>query len=158
MAEPIDLEQFILEQRIDADVLKLKVETPTVEDAAKAVGTSVQQIVKSLLFLVDGEPVLAIACGKDPIDRRPIAAHLGVGRKRVKLADAASVLAITGYPVGAVPPFGLRTRPLTLIDRRVFEHAVVYAGGGATDALVRVSPLEIVRVSGAIELDLLSPT
>lgn len=156
MADSIDLMTFMAEHQINAEVVRLQVETPTVEDAAKAVSTSVEQIVKSLLFLVDGEPVLAIACGNDPVDRRSIAAHLGVGRKRVKLADAASVLAITGYPVGAVPPFGLRKQPLTLIDRRVLEHDMVYAGGGAIDALVRVSPLEIQRVSGAVELDLLS--
>ncbi len=122
-----------------------------------AVGTSPDNIVKTLLFLVAGEPVMAIACGKDNVDRRSIAAHFGVGRKRVKLADAATVLAITGYPVGAVPPFGLQGQPTTLVDQRVLHRDVVYAGGGGIDTLVRVSPHEIARVTNAIEIDLLSP-
>jgi prolyl-tRNA editing enzyme YbaK/EbsC (Cys-tRNA(Pro) deacylase) len=80
-----------------------------------------------------------------------------VGRKRVKLADAETVLNITGYPVGAMPPFGHR-RPLpTLMDKRVLRQTEVYAGGGQIDALLRISPEAIFRVTSAIELDLIEP-
>jgi prolyl-tRNA editing enzyme YbaK/EbsC (Cys-tRNA(Pro) deacylase) len=153
MLETSDLARFIENHHVLANILELEVPTPTVEDAANAVGTSVEQIVKSLLFLVDGRPVVLITCGTGRVDRRPIAAHFGVGRKRVKLAEAASVLEITGYPIGAMPPFGLSQPLPTLMDRRVLEHEVVYAGGGALNTLIRVSPDEIVRVTGAIEMD-----
>lgn len=153
-----DLTQYIKHHHIVAEVLSLSVQTPTVDDAARAVGTSPEHIVKSLLFLVAGEPVLAIACGNDRVDRRSIAAHFDVGRKRVKMADAAMVLAITGYPIGAVPPFGLQKQVTTLVDKRVLQREIVYAGGGGIDTLVRVSPQEIVRITGATDLDLLSPS
>jgi prolyl-tRNA editing enzyme YbaK/EbsC (Cys-tRNA(Pro) deacylase) len=65
---------------------------------------------------------------------------------------------ITGYPVGAVPPFGQRQRLPVLIDRRVMAQSEVYAGGGAIDTLLKVTPKEIVRVTGAVELDLIGPT
>ena len=155
MPESSNLAGWIEENAVQADLIKLSVHTPTVEDAAKAVGTSPSQIVKTLLFFVDGEPVVAIACGTSRVDRRTIAAYFGVGRKRVKLAGAEAVLEMTGYPVGAVPPFGLKQQIQTLIDPRVLEHVEVYAGGGAIDSLLRISPGEIARVTGAVVLDLL---
>jgi Cys-tRNA(Pro) deacylase len=155
MLESSNLAGWIEENTIQADLIKLAVHTPTVEDAAKAVGTSPSQIVKTLLFTVEGKPVVAIACGTSRVDRRTIAAYFGVGRKRVKLAGAEAVLEITGYPVGAVPPFGLKHQIQTLIDPRVMEHSEVYAGGGAIDCLLRISPGEIVRVTGAVVMDLL---
>ena len=144
------------EHNIEAEVITLRVETPTVEDAARAVGTSQDQIVKSLLFLIDDEPVLAIACGTTRIDRRSIAAHFGVGRKRVKMADADSVLSLTGYPVGGVPPFGMREQPTTLVDERLFEHEQVYTGGGDVNTLLRVSPQEVMRVAHGVLMNLLA--
>lgn len=155
MLESSNLSKWIDENTIQADLIKLAVLTPTVEDAAKAVGTSPSQIVKTLLFIVDDKPVVAIACGTSRVDRRTIAAYFSVGRKRVKLADAEAVLEITGYPVGAVPPFGLKQHIQTFIDPRVMEHVEVYAGGGAIDCLLRISPGEIARATGAIVLDLL---
>jgi Cys-tRNA(Pro) deacylase len=155
MLESSNLAVWIEENAIQADLIKLSVRTPTVEDAAEAVGTSPSQIVKTLLFIVDGKPLVAIACGTSRVDRRTIAAYFGVGRKRVKLAGAETVLEMTGYPVGAVPPFGLKQQIQTFIDPRVLEHAEVYAGGGAIDSLLRISPGEIARVTGAVVLDLL---
>jgi len=151
-----DLAAFISKNDVEAEVIVLAEPTPTVEDAARAVGTSSKQIVKSLLFLIDEKPVLAIACGETRIDRRPIAQHFGVGRKRVKMADGDAVLKFTGYPIGAVPPFGIPEQPSTLMDARLFKHEVVYAGGGDTHALIKVNPLEIERVTSGIRLDLLN--
>ncbi len=158
MPESSNLAEWIEENTIQADLIKLPVHTPTVKDAAKAVGTSPSQIIKPLVFTVDGEPVVAIACGTSRVDRRAIATYFGVGRKRVKLAGAEAVLEMTGYPVGAVPPFGLKQEMQTFIDPRVLEHKEVYAGGGAIDSLLRISPGEIVRVTGAVVLDLLGAT
>ena len=157
MLDPSDLKAFLEQHQIEAEIVLLAEHTPTVEDAARAVKTVPERIVKSLLFLVDDEPVVAIACGLSPVDRRTIALHYGVGRKRVKLADAETVLNITGYPVGAMPPFGHR-RPLpTVIDRRVLRQPEVYAGGGQIDALLRIAPEAIARMTSAIELDLIEP-
>ncbi len=157
MLDSSDLARFIQRNQILAEVVSLPVETPTVEAAARAVGARPGQIVKSLLFLIQKEPVVAIACGPDPVDRRPLAVHFNVGRKRVKLADAEAVLKITGYPVGAVPPFGHLGSLPTIVDRRVLAWDEVFAGGGAIDALLRLAPSEILRVTQAIQLDLRAP-
>lgn len=151
-----DLQAFLQMQDIQAEIVFLPVPTPTVETAALAVGVSVEQIVKSILFLVDDQPVLTIACGTAYVDRHCIAGVFGVGKKRVKLASAQEVLALSGYEVGAMPPFG-HCQPLrSLLDRRVLDLPEAYAGGGAENALLHISPQEILRVSQAQVMDLVS--
>ncbi len=150
-----ELRAFIQAQSISAEVIQLDVPTPTVETAAQAVGTHVDQIIKSILFLVDEQPILAIACGLSNIQRRAIADLYGVGKKRVKLASPEMVLEISGYEVGAMPPFGHRKPLHTVIDRRVLSFTDAYAGGGADNVLLHLSPQDILRVTGAKVLDLL---
>ncbi len=157
MLSSTDLQVFLEEHGIRGEIIHLEVPTPTVETAAQAVGARNEQIVKTLLFLINDQPLAAIATGTTPIDRRAIAARYQVGRKRVKLASPETVLAITGYPAGAVPPFGHRTPLPTLIDPRVLTLSEVYAGGGEENALMRLDPQDIVKTTGAQILDLLSP-
>jgi prolyl-tRNA editing enzyme YbaK/EbsC (Cys-tRNA(Pro) deacylase) len=150
-----ELSGFIQSHSIPGEILHLSVPTPTVEAAAQAVGAQEDQIIKSILFMVDGKPVLAIACGLSTIGRRPIADLFGVGKKRVKLATPEMVLEISGYEVGAMPPFGHRQPLTTLIDQRVLDLSEAYAGGGAENALMCLNPQDILRVTGAKVLDLL---
>jgi prolyl-tRNA editing enzyme YbaK/EbsC (Cys-tRNA(Pro) deacylase) len=151
----LDLRAFMQSQRIQGEILNLDVATPTVESAAQAVGAKVEQIIKSILFVIDDQPVLAIACGISSINRRAIAELYQVGKKRVKLASPEKVLEISGYEVGAMPPFGHRQPLTTLIDPRVLELTDAYAGGGAENALIRLNPQEIKRVTSAQTVDML---
>jgi prolyl-tRNA editing enzyme YbaK/EbsC (Cys-tRNA(Pro) deacylase) len=156
-----DLEEFLAAHGVTAELIRLPTHTPTVEAAAQVMGTSANRIVKSLLFLLEGaagepEPVLVIASGTDRVDYRQVAAHVGVSRKRVRLAEAETVRSVTGYPVGGVPPLG-HPRPLrTLMDQRVLRQPEVYAGGGALDALLRITPAEIMRATGAETVDVVA--
>ncbi len=151
----LELATFIQANHIQGKILHLSVPTPTVEAAVQAVHALPEQIVKSILFLVDDQPVLAIACGTANISRRAIADLYGVGKKRVKLASAEKVVEISGYEVGAMPPFGHRQTLNTLIDHRVLEMTESYAGGGAENALLSLDPQEIARVTNAKVMDLL---
>lgn len=144
-----DLAAFIAAHGIAAQIVPMTVETPTVPAAAAALGVATGQIIKSLLFLVREQPVLAIASGETLVDRGVLAARYGVGKKQVKLADAETVLRLTGYPAGGVPPFG-HPRPLpTLLDRAVLAWDVIYGGGGDDHTLLRITPGELARVTGA---------
>jgi prolyl-tRNA editing enzyme YbaK/EbsC (Cys-tRNA(Pro) deacylase) len=153
-----DLEAFLTRHGVIGNIVRLAAHTPTVETAAQVMGTTVERIAKSLLFLLEqgeagAEPLLVIANGTGRVDYRSVAGSVGLPRKRVRLADAATVESVTGYPVGGVPPLG-HPRPLrTLIDRRVLSEPEVYAGGGALHALLRIAPAEIVRVTGAQTVD-----
>jgi Cys-tRNA(Pro) deacylase len=154
-----DLEKlaaYLKNNQIKAELFELDSPTPTVETAAAAVGARPDQIVKTLVFLVDGAPVAAIACGSARIDTRTIARAHDVGRKRVKLASAAEVLAITGFPAGGVPPFGHRERLPTYVDPRVLEQEVVFAGGGTDNSLIRLEPQMILEHTGGSILDLIT--
>jgi prolyl-tRNA editing enzyme YbaK/EbsC (Cys-tRNA(Pro) deacylase) len=151
-----DLQAFLHAHAVEAEILRLPVPTPTVETAAQAVGARVEQIVKSILFLVDARPVLAITCGTAYVERHLIGALYGVGKKHVKLAAPEAVLALSGYEVGAMPPFGHRQPLTSLLDRRVLDLTEAYAGGGAENALLRISPQEILRLSQAQVMDLVA--
>jgi prolyl-tRNA editing enzyme YbaK/EbsC (Cys-tRNA(Pro) deacylase) len=151
---PADLARWIGERGIAAELLLMPVDTPTVPAAAAALGVQPGQIIKSLLFLVQGAPVLVIASGDSPVERRALTARFGVGKKQIKLADADTVLAHTGYPVGGVPPFGHRNAAPVLLDRAVRQWDVVYGGGGDDRTLLRITPDELSRVTASEWIDL----
>jgi prolyl-tRNA editing enzyme YbaK/EbsC (Cys-tRNA(Pro) deacylase) len=121
--------------------------TRTAEDAARAVGCSVAQIVKSLVFMVDGDPVMALVSGVDRLDPDRLAAAMHGSRAR--RADGDEVRAATGYAIGGVPPLGhARALPI-LIDEHLLAHAEVWAAAGLPDAVFRVAPLDLERAAGA---------
>ena len=150
-----DLRAFIKQHHLAAVLIALPVPTPTVETAAAALGVDETQIVKSLLFWVGAEPVIVIARGPTPVDRRLLAAYFGVGRKKIKLMSAEEVFQITGFAVGGVPPFGHLQQIKTLMDRSIFLENEVFTGGGAEDVLMKTSPQEIHQVTRAALLELM---
>ena len=151
---PADLAAHIARAGVTAELLPMPVETPTVPAAAAALGVSPAQIIKSLLFLVRGDPVLVIASGDTLVDRRILAERFGVGKKQIKLADAETVLRVLGYPAGGVPPFGHKVAVPVLLDRAVLDWEVIYGGGGDEHSLLRITPTELARATGAEWVDL----
>lgn len=150
-----DLAAFLTAHGIAAEIVRLPLHTPTVEHAAAALNAHTDQIVKSLLFLADSLPVLIIANGTARVNYKRLAEYLRLPRKRVQMADAPAVQEIAGYSVGTMPPFGHKIRLRTLIDQKVFHQPEVYAGGGAIDALMRITPAELARVTGAETVDVI---
>lgn len=144
-----DLQQFIDQNHILAEILPMDEDTPSVPDAARALNVKEEQIIKSLVFLVDGRPMLVIANGTRKVDERLVARHFGVGRKRAKMARPEQALEITGYVVGAMPPFGHQTRLRTIVDPALLAHREIFGGGGEINAMLRLTPQELLRVTGA---------
>lgn len=121
--------------------------TRTAADAARAIGCEVGQIVKSLVFLLDDAPVMALVSGANQLDEARLAAALG--GDRVSRADAAVVREATGYPIGGVPPFG-HSRPLpTAIDEDLLRYGEVWAAAGTPRDVFAVVPGDLVRVTSA---------
>ena len=144
-----DLKRFIAAHHIEATILPMAGHTPTVSDAARELGVATEQIIKSLVFMNDGIPLLVITNGLARVDRRKLATFLEVGRKRVKFATADQALALTGFVVGSMPPFGHRQRLRTLVDPAVTMLETVYGGGGDVDAMMRLDTPELLRVTEA---------
>ena len=143
-----DLKKFIADNDIKAEIVHLEEATLTVADAAEVMGVQPEQIIKTVLFLADGEPVLVIASGLDRIAWKRLADYLGVSRRRLKTGNAEQVQAVTGYAVGAVPPFGHKAKLRTIVEQSVYEQAVVYGGGGEIDALMRLETAVLRRIVG----------
>ena len=103
-----------------------------IEDAARAIGVQVGQIVKSLVFTLDGRMVMALVSGCNRLDEARLAATLG--GQEVGRADAAGVRAATGYAIGGVPPFGHPTPLPTVIDEDLLTHDEVWAAAGIANS------------------------
>ena len=144
-----DLQQFIDDHQIDAQIIPLDKHTLTVGDAAKALSVSTDQIIKSLVFHVANQPILVINNGLARVDRKRLAAYLGVGRKKVKFASPDTAYAITGYVVGSLPPFGHKQNLRTLVDPAVTAMAEIYGGGGDIDTMMRLTPKALLEVTQA---------
>lgn len=137
---------------IAAEILEFPAGTRTAEDAARALGTSVAQIVKSLVFLADGRPILVLASGANRVDTRKLAALCGA--RTVVKADAETVRRATGFGIGGVPPVGhLRALP-TFLDQDLVGHAIVYAAAGTPRAVFPIAPDHLLSITGAHPVDL----
>ena len=144
-----ELQHFIETNHIEATILPMEGHTPTVSDAARELGVETEQIIKSLVFIAGGSPLLVINNGLARVDRKKLAQLVGVGRKKVKFAAAEQALEITGFVVGSMPPFGHRQKLRTLVDPAVMALDTIYGGGGNIDAMMRLTPRELIRVTGA---------
>lgn len=126
--------------------------TKTAIDAATAIGVAVGQIVKSLVFAVDGEVVLAYVSGANQLDERKLAA--AAGGLRCSRVDADAVRAATGFPIGGVPPFGLATQLRIFIDPDLLQYDEVWAAAGTWTDVFRIEPHKLVEASGGVITDL----
>jgi len=126
--------------------------TKTAADAAAAIGVKVGQIVKSLVFAVDGEIVMAYVSGANQLDEKKLAS--AAGGAKCSRVDADAVRIATGYPIGGVPPFGLVTKLRIFIDPDLLQYDEVWAAAGTWNDVFAISPIELVRASGGTVTDL----
>jgi len=126
--------------------------TKTAADAAAAIGVEVGQIVKSLIFRVDGEIVLAYVSGQNQLDERKLAVAAG-GATCARL-DADAVREATGFPIGGVPPFGHTTPLRVFIDPDLLQFGEVWAAAGTWTDVFGLEPHELVKASNGVVTDL----
>ncbi|HEX4733004.1 MAG TPA: YbaK/EbsC family protein [Thermoleophilaceae bacterium] len=116
--------------------------TRTAQDAAAAIGCEVGQIVKSLVFLRDGEPVLVLCSGANTVD----AQRLGLEK-----ADADVVRRATGFAIGGVPPYGFPAPLETLVDEDLLGYDEIWAAAGTPRSVFGLTPAQLVeRTGGAV--------
>ena len=129
-------------------VRELPADTSTAEAAARAVNARQGSIVKSLIFLADGRPLLVLVAGDQRVDVRQLRAMLGMSKRRLRIARPAEVLEHTGFEVGGVPPVGHKERVRTLIDRTLGRFDTVWAAAGSAHAVFPISYEKLVIVTG----------
>ena len=137
---------------LEIEVREFPEGTRTAEDAARAIGVSVGQIVKSLVFMTDGHPVLCLVSGLNRVDGGRLSVVTGVSR--VRRAGADEVERATGFAIGGVPPLGHSERLPVYCDRDLLAFDTVWAAAGTPRAVFSVQPQALVQACGATVADL----
>ncbi len=130
-----------LEPRIE----EFPASTRTAQDAATAIGTSVGQIVKSLVFLSGDTPVLALMSGSNQLDLERLGALTGAP---IRKADAAVVRHATSFAIGGVPPVGFPEPMPTFIDRDLLQYDTIWAAAGTPRHVFAIAPNDLTRITG----------
>jgi prolyl-tRNA editing enzyme YbaK/EbsC (Cys-tRNA(Pro) deacylase) len=141
---------------VDARLEEFEEGTPTAAAAARAIGCEPEEIVKSLVFVYDGRPVLVLVPGDRRADPNKVAAAVSAGYARV--ARPAEVLAATGFEPGAVAPFPASAVTRVLLEKELLLLETVWAGAGSPRHMVGLSPVDLARIARAepaslVELD-----
>jgi Cys-tRNA(Pro) deacylase len=150
--EPVErVAAYLREAGVDARLEEFEAGAATAEDAARAAGCTLEQIVKSLVFVCDGRAVLALVPGDRRADLEKIARAAGAVEARI--ARAAEVEEATGFTPGAVSPFPLGGVDRVLIDQTLLSHDVVWVGAGSPRHMAAVGPGDLVRLARAQPMD-----
>ena len=152
--EPVErVATFLQDSGAEARLEEFGTGTPTAQDAARAAGCDLAQIVKSIVFDCGDRFVLALTPGDRRADAKKVAAAAGCTRARV--ASAAQVVEATGFAPGAVAPFPVRNVERVLIDRTLLAHDKVWIGAGSPRHLAALAPAELQRLTRAQPIDAL---
>lgn len=139
-------EEWLEAEGVDVQIRVYPAGTRTAEDAARAIGCEVAQIVKSLVFTAGGRPVVALVSGANRLDTDRLGVLAG---GPVARAAAGLVRSATGYAIGGVPPFGHATGLPVYMDRDLTRNEVVWAAAGRPDAVFPITPARLAELSGA---------
>jgi Cys-tRNA(Pro) deacylase len=126
--------------------------TKTAQDAASAIGVAVGQIVKSLVFAVDGELVMAYVSGANQLDEKRLAA--AAGGATCSRVDADAVRDATGFPIGGVPPLGLATHLRIFMDPDLLQYDEVWAAAGTWNDVFPIDPRDLQRVTNGVIVEI----
>lgn len=151
---PEDVQAALDALGLDMKIVHYDVSTATARQAADAIGVSLGSIVKSLCFVVDGEPVMVLVSGDRLVDKRKLGQLFSVSRKKVRIADAGTTLRETGYLPGEVPPVGYANPLPIIIDESLSRFGVVYAAAGAPNANFAIPYANLIKATGGIEADI----
>jgi Cys-tRNA(Pro) deacylase len=154
--EPVErVSAFLRQTGGEARIEEFSADTPTAAAAAEAVGCGLDQIVKSLVLVCDGTPVVALVPGDRRGDTAKIAKALGA--KSARVATAEEVETATGFAPGAVAPFPLPNVRAVYLERTLLRHPRVWAGAGSERHLVSLAPAELARLAQAQSMDVVQP-
>jgi prolyl-tRNA editing enzyme YbaK/EbsC (Cys-tRNA(Pro) deacylase) len=131
------IQDILAQQAIDFKVIELPDSTRTAQEAAAAIGCSLEQIVKSLIFKIveTNQPLLVLASGPNRVNEKMIETHLG---KKITKADADYTREVTGFAIGGIPPVGHKQSIPTLIDQDLLKLEDLWAAAGTPHAVFKL--------------------
>ncbi|MBN1333951.1 MAG: YbaK/EbsC family protein [Synergistales bacterium] len=146
------VKEFLEKKGCDCEIFYTRDTIFTVEDASRAVGVPPEEILKSLMLLVDGIPVLALMSGTNRVDLKKIKRFLNA--RKVRMADPGYVYDYSGYRIGGVPPVGYPDRLTTLIDEDLFNFPTVWAAAGNDHSFFPVRPSKLLEITYGDKCDI----
>ena len=135
------------ERGVEIEVKRFAATTRTAEDAARQIGTRVERIVKSLVFVADGRPVIVLCSGDNRVSVKRLEDLLRA--KSVRRATADEAKDYTGYSIGGVPPFAHGRQLEVIADSTLKRFETVWAAAGLPDAVFEIGVQDLARLSGA---------
>jgi len=154
---PHDVQAALLKLGLDIRIQTFEASTSTAQHAANAVGTELGAIVKTMCFTVDSRPMLVLTPGDRQVDDRKLAAIYGVGRKKVRMADASTTLRVTGFAPGGVSPVGHGQEMPILIDSSFQRFELVYAAAGSSNTIFPIPLATLIQITGGQVVDVTRP-
>ncbi len=136
---------------ITDEIVEFSQSTRTAEEAAQAIGTTVERIVKSLVFVAGDALLLVLTSGANRVDTERLGQAVGA---HIRRADAAAVRQATGFAIGGVPPVGHATPLPVVLDRDLMQYDLVFAAAGTPHAIFPITPANLCRITGARILDI----
>ena len=152
MKGPQRLQAALRELGVEIEPLVLEASTRTAQQAADAIGTELGSIVKSLVFLADGQATIVLVAGDRRADPAKLKALLGA--RRVMIANAEQVRQATGYAIGGVPPLGHATPLPVWIDHSLGRFETVYAAAGGPRSIFPIGYSKLVELTSGQAADL----
>jgi Cys-tRNA(Pro) deacylase len=137
---------YLTEHLLNDQLIEFDTPTKTAQQAADAAGCQLGQIVKSLVFVVEGRPVLVLIAGDRRGDAEAIARIMG--GSEAHFADAETVRAATGFAIGGVSPFALPAELPVLIDDSFERFETVYPAAGTPTSMVKIRRTDLLDLSG----------
>jgi prolyl-tRNA editing enzyme YbaK/EbsC (Cys-tRNA(Pro) deacylase) len=152
---PVERVQIALDaHRLGIQVQTFERSTSTAQKAAEAVGCDLGAIVKSLCFLIAGQPVLVLTAGDRRVNSKALRQILGVSKRQVKIADAGTVQQATGFAIGGVAPIGHPKPLMTLIDASLSRFEIVHAAAGSANTIFSIPYEALVEITRGQVYDL----
>jgi len=155
-------DEFMTEQKTPVSLALDKLNIPhrvfvhpgpvtSLEQAARERGQRPEQIVRSILFRTgEDEYLMALVAGPAQISWKALRSYLG--QSRLTMADKDEVLAVTGYPIGAVSPFGTARKLRVLVDASVFVEEEISIGSGVRETTVIMKSDDLRHALGEVEM------
>jgi len=149
------VQAYLDQYHLGLKAIRLDENTATCELAAAALGVEVGQIAKTLVFKGKTGYVLVVAAGDVRIDQKKIRQVIG---SKVRMANPDEVLQVTGYPIGGVCPFDLKTPVRILLDDSLAQYSVVYAAAGTANSALPITLEQLREITGGEVVSLADQT
>lgn len=147
MKTSVDVHNHLQVEEIPHEIFLLQSPAKTADRTAALLGLSLSEVVKSVIFMADSNPILMILPGDRKVSYRKVKDILSVDKLR--LASSQEVIDFTGYILGATPPLAHRTNLDTVVDGSIADKDVVYTGGGEVNAMLKIRSEDLIRATEA---------